>query len=48
MSHQSDLHPISLQYQVRTSKQVYPEVERLPPLWHPGTESNVNGPKPAV
>ena len=32
MSHQSAIHPISLQYQVRTSKQGYQEVERLLPL----------------
>ena len=32
MSHQSALHPISLQYPVRTSQQGYREVERLPPL----------------
>ena len=32
MSHQSDLHPISLQYPVRTSKQGYRELERLLPL----------------
>ena len=29
MSQQPELHPISLQYQVRSSKQVYQEVERL-------------------
>ena len=29
MSHQSALHPISLQYQVRTSKQGHREVEQL-------------------
>ena len=32
MSQKSDLHPISLQYQVRTSKQGYRELERLLPL----------------
>ena len=32
MSQQPELHPISLQYQVRTSKQGYQEVERLLPL----------------
>ena len=32
MSQQPELHPISLQYQVRTSKQGYREVERLLPL----------------
>ena len=48
MSQRPDLHPISLQYPVRTSKHVYPAVERLPPLWLPGSEPNVSGPKPAV
>ena len=32
MRQQPELHPISLQYQVRTSKQGYQEVERLLPL----------------
>ena len=32
MSQQPELHPISLQYQVRTSKQGYRELERLLPL----------------
>ena len=32
MSQQPELHPISLQYQVRASKQGYQEVERLLPL----------------
>ena len=32
MSRKSELHPISLQYQVRTSKQGYRELERLLPL----------------
>ena len=32
MSQQPELHPISLQYQVRTSKQGYQEVGRLLPL----------------
>ena len=48
MSQRPGLHPISLQYPVRTSKQVYPAVEQLPPLWPPGSEPNVSGPKPAV
>ena len=32
MSQQPELHPISLQYPVRTSKQGHQEVERLIPL----------------
>ena len=38
MSHKSNLHPISLQYQVRTSEQDYREIERLLPL--PGELQN--------
>ena len=38
MSQKSNLHPISLQYQVRTSEQDYREIERLLPL--PGELQN--------